>query len=152
VKQRISKAAFFKTCRASRQRFSKLRVGKAGKVNVRAALPKDWHCVWFELNQVHEDDGTYYFDDDSYSVYMFVDGVLSVVFYLAAGVVESASFSVQLNAGQLSHAVHALQDAGLGRFVVPAAAQALQHAPESARKVLGTALRRLSRRPSRGRG
>jgi hypothetical protein len=151
MRKRISEAAFYKACRTPRRRYSNLSVAPRGRVRVASPLPTDWHCVWFELNQVHDEDGTYYFDDDSYSVYMFVDGVLSVVFYVGAGVVESASFSVQLNAAQLSHAVRALQDAGLGQFVAPAAAQALQHAPENARKLLGSELKRLSR-PSRGHG
>lgn len=62
-------------------------------MSVRAPFPDRWQCVWFEVNQVHEDEGVHYFDDGSYSAYMFVDGVLSAVFYVEAGAVLSVSFS-----------------------------------------------------------
>jgi len=151
VRTPISKAAFYKACRAARPRFSRLRLGTTGRVTVRSALPDDWHCVWFEVNQVHEEDGAYYFDDDDYTVYMFVDALLSVVFYIERGVLISVSFSAQLREDQLDLAVRALRDSGFGRLVAQAALHTLQHAPESARRVLGAALKRLSRRPVRGR-
>ncbi len=149
MRTRISKAAFYKACRTPRRRYSKLGVAGRGRARVGSPLPSDWRCIWFEVNQVHEDDGSYYFDDESYSIYMFVDAVLSVVFYIENGTVLSVSFSAQLSVDQLSQAAGALKDAGLGRFVSAAAGQTLQYAPSGPRKVLGRALKALMRRSSR---
>jgi hypothetical protein len=98
------------------------------------------------MNRVHEDEGSYYFDDESYAIYMFVDAVLSAVFYIEKGTVLSVSFSAQLSVEQLKRAARALKRAGLGHFVSDAARQTLQHAPSSARQLLASELKALMHR------
>lgn len=146
TRKRISEAAFYKACQEPRRRYSSLSVAPRGRVRVASPLRTDWHCIWFEVNQVHDEEGTYYFDDESYSVYMFVDAVLSAVFYVEGGAVLSVSFSAQLSVDQLRHAARSLEDAGLGRFVADAARQTLQYAPPEPLKVLGRELKALTRR------
>lgn len=151
MRKRISEAAFQKATRAPRQRFSSLSITPGREVCAESGLPKDSHCVWFERNLVHQEDEAFYFDDKSYSVYMFVDAVLSVVFYVEDGRLLSASFSARLNADQLVLAVREMRKLGLGRHVVAAARMTLQHIPPGAREVLGKTLEMLARTTGRAR-
>lgn len=146
MRLRLSKKAFYTACRTPRLRYSKLNVAPRGRVRVASALPADLHSTWFEVNHVYEDGGKWWSDDESYSVYMFVDAVLSVVFYVERGALLSVVFSIQLSVDQLRQAAGALEHAGLGRFVRDAALQSLRIAPRLPLKALGRELKALTRR------
>lgn len=144
MKSRINKTSYYAGCRAPRERFLGLTVNDRGRVAARRPMPLGWHCVWFERNTYFEENGAYYVDDTSYSVYMFVDGILSVVFYVEDGALESVAFSVQLTSDQLDRAARALRATGLARHVRAAAKHTLEIARGDARRELGGLLRRLA--------
>jgi hypothetical protein len=146
MRARISPTRFHKLTKETRQRSLSLKVTRGGRVHVTKSVPADWHSVWFEKNLVHQENEKYYFDDESCVVYMFVDAVLSVVFYLEDRKLLSVAFSARLREHQLLVAVREMRKAGLGRFVAPAARQALRHAPPETLDLLGKALKRLARR------
>jgi len=127
----MSKKAYTDAVRGPRTRYRSLSVNQAGRVATARAFAKDWRCVWFQKSLEVEEDGTFYRDDDSYVVTMFVDGVASVLFYVENRMLESVCFSFLLKPYQLEEAVHAMRAQGLGRLVRLAAEHTLKHAPST---------------------
>jgi hypothetical protein len=125
-----------------KQRFQVLALGESGTVRLRERVPVP--CCWFERDDLVEDSGKYLVQPHQAVITLFVDGVPSVLLYLAGPRIDACTFSYQLTPAQLGKAVAAMRRTKLARLIPRAAAHALENMPEARRGILQSELRALA--------